>query len=92
MAKTSHYEKLKQANLSRAIYQIPDFVEQALKQASLWQRYQARPAYQQNDYIGWIIRAKRPETQNKRLQQMLAELCTNDRYMKMPYKGSDRTS
>jgi hypothetical protein len=30
--------------------------------------YQERPPYQQNDYIGWIIRARKPETRAKRLE------------------------
>jgi Bacteriocin-protection, YdeI or OmpD-Associated len=38
-------------------------------------------AYQQNDYIGWITRAKQQATREKRLQQMLDELATGDRYM-----------
>ena len=28
--------------------------------------YQARPPYQRNDYLGWIDRAKRPETKARR--------------------------
>jgi hypothetical protein len=47
----------------------------------------ARPPYQQNDYVGWITRAKRPETQEKRLAQMLDELATGERYMNMPYQA-----
>jgi len=49
--------------------------------------YEARPAYQRNDYIGWITRAKRPETRAKRLTQMLEELAAGDRYMKMAHRG-----
>ena len=49
--------------------------------------YRARPPYQQNDYIGWIERAKLPETKTKRLAQMLEELGKGDKYMKMAYKG-----
>jgi uncharacterized protein YdeI (YjbR/CyaY-like superfamily) len=45
--------------------------------------YESRPAYQQNDYIGWIERAKRQETKEKRLQQMVDELKAGDVYMKM---------
>jgi hypothetical protein len=32
------------------------------------------PDYQRNDYLSWITRAKREETQQKRLEQMLDEL------------------
>lgn len=38
---------------------MPDFVSQALAARGLEQAYRDRPAYQQNDYIGWITRAKR---------------------------------
>ncbi len=47
--------------------------------------YESRPAYQQNDYIGWIERAKRQETKEKRLQQMVDELKAGDVYMKMKH-------
>ncbi len=49
--------------------------------------YHSRPPYQQNDYLGWINRAKRDETKMKRLQQMLDELERGDRYMKMTWRG-----
>ena len=55
---------------------MPGFVRQALEQHGLMPAYRARPPYQQNDYIGWITRAKRPETKEKRLAQMLDELAT----------------
>ena len=51
--------------------------------------FRSRPPYQQNDYLGWINRAKRPETKEKRLNQMLDELARGDVYMKMAYKPSD---
>jgi Bacteriocin-protection, YdeI or OmpD-Associated len=47
--------------------------------------YLQRPAYQQNDYIGWITRVKLPATRQKRLEQMLDELFRRDVYMKMAY-------
>ena len=50
--------------------------------------YESRPAYQQNDYIGWIERAKRQETKEKRLQQMVDELKAGDVYMKMKHPAS----
>lgn len=64
---------------------MPPFVRDALNQHGLMEAYLARPAYQQNDYIGWITRAKRPATQAKRLAQMLDELASGDAYMRMPY-------
>jgi uncharacterized protein YdeI (YjbR/CyaY-like superfamily) len=65
---------------------MPQFVRQALNDAGLMGAYRDRPPYQQNDYIGWITRAKREETKLKRLDQMLDELRRGDRYMKMTYR------
>jgi len=49
-------------------------------------RKTAGNAYQQNDDLGWINRAKLDETKAKRLQQMLDELEGGDRYMKMLWR------
>jgi hypothetical protein len=49
--------------------------------------YRQRPAYQQNDYIGWITRAKLPATRQKRLDQMLAELESGGVYMHMKWNS-----
>ena len=72
--------------LQRAKNPMPDFVREALVARDLMWAYDARPAYQRNDYLGWISRAKREETREKRLAQMLAELESGDRYMKMGYR------
>ena len=69
---------------------MPQFVEDALVSSQLMDAYAARPAYQQNDYIGWIERAKRPETRQKRLAQMLDELRRGGVYMKMDHPPSRR--
>jgi uncharacterized protein YdeI (YjbR/CyaY-like superfamily) len=62
---------------------MPDSVREALEQRGLMQAYRSRPPYQQNDYLAWIARAKRPETRQIRLAQMLDELERGDVYMKM---------
>jgi len=69
---------------------MPDFVKKALRARGLAKEYQSRPAYQQNDYIGWITRAKLPATQQKRLEQMLDELERGDTYMKMHWHFKPR--
>jgi uncharacterized protein YdeI (YjbR/CyaY-like superfamily) len=74
------------SKLKRPCYPIPSFVRQALTKHGLTKAYRARPAYQQNDYIGWISRAVRAETKKKRLEQMLRELKRGDRYMNMVYR------
>lgn len=72
----------------RERHPMPDFVSDALKKAKLFDAYRSRPPFQQNDYVGWITSAKQPATQQRRLDQMLDELRSGDRYMKMPYKAN----
>lgn len=74
----------------RPRYPMPDFVRDALLAADLMDAYRARPPYQQNDYIGWITRAKREETRQKRLAQMLEELEQGDVYMKMAWRSKTK--
>ena len=71
--------------LSREVYPLPGFIDEALKEEGLDHSYMKRPAYQKNDYIGWIGRAKTEKTLIKRLDQMLEELRAGDKYMKMRY-------
>ena len=82
----------RRSRLSRPIEVMPKAVEGALIESGLMDAYRARPDYQQNDYLGWINRAKRPETKERRLQQMLSELERGDVYMKMDWRpGRSRT-
>ena len=74
------------SSLSRPIQPMPEFVKEALEKSHLLDAYKSRPPYQQNDYLGWINRAKRQETKEKRLAQMLYELQRGDLYMNMAYK------
>ncbi|WP_363157901.1 YdeI/OmpD-associated family protein [Yoonia sp.] len=48
--------------------------------------FDLRPWYQRNDYLGWIMRAKRDATKVRRLQQMLDELRAGDAYMNMAWR------
>lgn len=75
------------SRLKRPLHPMPDFVRIALETKNLMDAYLQRPAYQQNDYIGWITRAKMPATRQKRLDQMLDELFRGDVYMKMEYRS-----
>ena len=74
------------SNLKRRRFVMPAFIRLALTRNRLMSAYRSRPAYQQNDYIGWIVRAKRKEIDERRLMQMLEELRTGDAYMRMPYR------
>jgi uncharacterized protein YdeI (YjbR/CyaY-like superfamily) len=69
----------------RSRYEMPDFFREALNARGLMNAYLSRPAYQQNDYIGWITRAKLESTRQKRLNQMLDELERGGVYMKMKW-------
>lgn len=74
------------SRLKRPRHVMPDYVRRALAERGLTNAYTQRPAYQQNDYVGWIVRAKRIETRRRRLHQMLDELAAGDVYMKMSYR------
>jgi hypothetical protein len=75
-----------QGSLRRPLQAMPAFVRRALQERGLLAQYRQRPAYQRNDYLGWIGRAKLEGTRRKRLDQMLAELAAGDRYMKMAWR------
>jgi uncharacterized protein YdeI (YjbR/CyaY-like superfamily) len=67
---------------------MPDDVETALRAGKVMAQYQERPSYQQNDYVGWIGRAKLPGTRRKRIGQMVAELAKGGVYMNMTHRPS----
>jgi uncharacterized protein YdeI (YjbR/CyaY-like superfamily) len=73
--------------LKRALNPMPDLIRDTLAERGLMKAYEARPDYQKNDYLGWIARAKRPDTRQKRLDQMLDELQRGGVYMNMVWRG-----
>ena len=75
------------SRMKRDIYEMPEDVRDALQKATVLDAYNARPAYQQNDYVGWITRAKLPATRQKRIDQMLGELKSGGVYMHMKWNG-----
>ena len=74
--------------LKRKLNPMPNYIEKALMDNGVKQDYMARPAYQRNDYLGWIERAKKEETKQKRLNQMIHELKIGGVYMKMKHTAS----
>lgn len=66
---------------------MPDFVHSALEESGLRPQYDARPAYQRNDYLLWINKVKREETKRNHLAQMLDELRSGGVYMGMKWNG-----
>ena len=73
--------------LIRDIHPIPEDIRKLLKDRGLYEKYEARPPYQQNDYLGWIEQAKREGTRHNRIEQMLDELAAGGLYMKMRWTG-----
>ena len=72
----------------RALNPMPADVRDRLTEAGVMSDYEQRPRYQRNDYLGWIARAKRPETREKRIRQMLDELRAGGVYMNMDHPPS----
>ncbi|MDD9860600.1 MAG: YdeI/OmpD-associated family protein [Nitrospira sp.] len=67
---------------------MPGFVSHALEERGVMEAYKQRPAYQQNDYLAWIMRARREKTRQHRLGQMLDELAAGGLYMRMTHAPS----
>jgi hypothetical protein len=76
----------------RARHPVPACVRQALKESGLSSAYAARPAYQRNDYVGWIASGKTEATQERRLAQMLSELKRGGVYMGMKHAPSAKSA
>ncbi|TVR00811.1 MAG: hypothetical protein EA399_03790 [Desulfovibrionales bacterium] len=76
------------SNLTREQQSMPGFVKRALLERGLMGAYDGRPPYQRNDYLLWIKSAKRQETKEKRLDQMLDELEAGGIYMNMRHPAS----
>ena len=75
------------SRMTRDIHERPEDIREALTKHKVMDAYRDRPAYQQNDYVGWITRAKLPATRQKRIQQMLDELESGGVYMKMDWNS-----
>ena len=73
----------RKSTLKRDINPMPKNIRAALIAQGLLKLYNARPAYQRNDYLGWISSARLEATKEKRTHQMLTELKQGDRYMGM---------
>jgi uncharacterized protein YdeI (YjbR/CyaY-like superfamily) len=78
------------ACVKRPRYSMPADVEAALVEPGFIAAYDERPSDQQKDYLGWIGRAKRAETRQKRLLQMLDELEAGGVYMGMTHNPTRR--
>lgn len=75
----------------RARNPMPRDILARLKKEGVMSDYTARPAYQRNDYLGWIGRAKQEDIREKRISQMIQELKNGGVYMKMGHNPSRKT-
>lgn len=64
---------------------MPGFVRSALAARSLTDAYQARPKYQQTEYLSWIHAGKLNDEKRKRLALMLDELAANSGFQGKPW-------
>jgi len=46
---------------------MPEYIKQASEINGVVSDYESRPAYQQNDYIGWIERAKKQKSKKLKI-------------------------
>jgi uncharacterized protein YdeI (YjbR/CyaY-like superfamily) len=71
---------------------MPADVDEALRSGGALGAYRERPAYQRNDYLGWIGQAQQDETRAKRVSQMVDELREGGVYMGMTHAPSRRVT
>ena len=75
----------------RSTHAMPAAIRNTLKSAGVEGDYRARPHYQRNDYLGWIAAAKRDETRQRRIAQMIRELRAGGVYMGMKHRPSAKS-
>jgi len=59
-------------------------VEKRLVKENLMFSYRSRYPYQCNDYLGWILKTKGPETRERRIAQMIEELRRGEQILRAP--------
>lgn len=74
--------------MARPRHKMASALRAALQKRGVLAAYNARPAYQRNDYLGWIDAAQRDATKAKRTAQMLKELERGGVYMGMKHAPS----
>lgn len=67
---------------------MPEDVRDVLADQAVEEDYAARPAYQRNDYLRWIARARTEDTRDRRIGQMIDELRAGGVYMGMTHPTS----
>ena len=72
--------------LKRPLQPMPDEIAALLDRRGLRAAYDQRPAYQRNDWLAWIARAKKADTRQRRIDSMLADLARGHGYMGMAWR------
>ena len=80
------------SRMKRPKQPMPPDVDQVLRSAGVLDAYRERPAYQRNDYLGWIGQAQQDETRAKRVSQMVDELREGGVDMGMTHAPSRRVT
>ena len=72
----------------RPTHRMPNEIAAALRDGGVRKAYDARPHYQRNDYVGWIVGSKSDATRERRIGKMVAELRKGGVYMGMKHGPS----
>jgi uncharacterized protein YdeI (YjbR/CyaY-like superfamily) len=64
---------------------MPGNIKAALQKRKLLEAFDARPAYQRDEYLKWVALAAGPAAKQKRLDQMLDELEKGGLFKGEPY-------
>lgn len=72
--------KWEAAYSTKKLFKLPDDLKSALKKnKAAWENfYNFAPSYK-NNYIGWVISAKREETKNKRIKEVVSRAAKNQK-------------
>lgn len=68
------------AYTTKKMYEMPEEMENALKQnKTAWDNFNNFAPSYRNNYIGWVITAKRPETKSKRIAEVVKRSALNQK-------------
>jgi uncharacterized protein YdeI (YjbR/CyaY-like superfamily) len=70
---------------------MPGNVKGALAKRKLTEAYEARPQYQQQEYLKWIAAAAGPTAKQKRIDQMLEEIEKGGVFKGEPWTAPEKT-
>lgn len=74
--------------LKRPRLPLPEDVRQALELSDLMGAFEARPDFQRDGYIGWIVESRREFMRRKRIGQLLEELEAGNSYLGKEWSGA----